>query len=108
MLNLAGSEAIEREHAFVYASAVHTGEGEQRRLVTRAESREDPECLKRKFHQLCNPQINITMERHMFNSRNQGPDETIESYVSNLKTMQEAANLASLKTILSETDLFVA
>ena len=74
LLNLAGSEAIERERAFVYATAVHAGEGENRRLVTRAESREDPECLKRKFRQLCSPQTNITMERHKFNTRNQRRD----------------------------------
>lgn len=97
LLNLAGSEAIERERAFVYAPAVYAGEGENRRLVTRAESREDPECLKRKFRELCNPQTNITMERHKFNTRNQRPDETIESYVSDLKNKAASCRFGQLK-----------
>ena len=50
LLNLAGSEAIERERSFSYES-----EGE---------NREDPECLKAKFAEICSPQTNITMERH--------------------------------------------
>ncbi|CAI5693955.1 unnamed protein product [Oreochromis niloticus] len=97
LLNLAGSEAIERERAFVYAPTVHAGEGEHRRLVTEAESRGDPECLKRKFRELCNPQTNITMERHKFNTRNQRPDETIESYVSDLKNKAGSCRFGQLK-----------
>ncbi len=50
LLNLAGREAIEREKSFT------CGEDE---------SKEDPECLKRKFAEICNPQANVTMERHM-------------------------------------------
>ena len=46
LLNLAGSEAIERERSFSY-------EGE---------NREDPEYLKAKFSEICSPQTNITME----------------------------------------------
>ena len=49
LLNLAGGEAIEREKSFTY--------GED-------ETKEDLECLKRKFGELCNPQANVTMERH--------------------------------------------
>ena len=40
LLNLAGAEAIERERSFTYEPT---------------ESREDPECLKRKFRDICNP-----------------------------------------------------
>ena len=36
LLNLAGSEAIERERSFVYAPAVYEGEGEARQEVTPA------------------------------------------------------------------------
>lgn len=78
LFNLAGSEAIKRERAFVYAPAVYTGEGEQRRMIAGAESRENPVCLKWKIRELCNPQTNVTMERHKFNMRNQKPGETIE------------------------------
>lgn len=58
LLNLSGPEAIERECSFVYAAEVRAP-GE---ILTPAESREDPECLKRKFCEICNPQQNKTME----------------------------------------------
>ncbi|KAJ8333498.1 hypothetical protein SKAU_G00415060 [Synaphobranchus kaupii] len=68
LLNLAGSEAIERERSFVYTAEVRAP-GDNGALITPAESKEDPECLKKKFWDICNPQTNITMERHKFNTR---------------------------------------
>lgn len=61
LLNLAASEAIERQELFVYAPEekgldVDSAPGP---IVTRAESKEDPECLKRKFQDIFSPQINI-------------------------------------------------
>ncbi|KAJ7996683.1 hypothetical protein DPEC_G00239570 [Dallia pectoralis] len=50
LLNLAGAEAIERERSFVYAAEVRAP-GEEGAVVVPAESREDPECLKRKFRE---------------------------------------------------------
>ena len=47
LLNLAGGEAIEREKSFTYGEA---------------ESKDDPECLKQKFGEMCNPQVNVTMD----------------------------------------------
>lgn len=75
LLNLAGPEAIERERSFVYAAEVRVP-GENGAILTPAESREDPECLNRKFREICNPQQNKTMERHKFYSRNQKQGET--------------------------------
>lgn len=94
---MAGSEAIERERTFVYAPAAYTGEGENRRIITPAESHEDPECLKRKFREICSPQTNITMERHKFNSRNQKPGETIEAYVSDLRNKAQSCRFGDLQ-----------
>ena len=82
LLNLAGGEAIEREKSFTY------GEGE---------SKEDPECLKRKFGELCNPQANVTMERHKFNTRVQQRGESIQSYVSDLKNKASTCEFEDLK-----------
>lgn len=96
LLNLAGSEAIERERAFVYAPAVYAGEGEQRWMIAEAETRENPECIKRKFRELCNPQTNLTMERHKFNMRNQKPSETIEAYVSDLRNKAKTCRFGDL------------
>lgn len=37
------------------------------------------------------------MERHMFNTRNQRPDETIEAYVSDLKNKAKSCRFGELK-----------
>ncbi len=83
LLNLAGSEAIERERTFVYAPAVYTGQGEDRRTIIPAES--------------LFPQTNITMERHKFNSINQKPGETIEAYVSDLRNKAQSCRFGDLQ-----------
>ena len=62
-----------------------------------AESREDPECLKRKFCELCNPQTNITMERHIFFTRNQRQRETVEAYVSDLRNKVKTCRFGDLR-----------
>lgn len=95
LLNLAGPDAIEREKSFVYAAEVREPGGGGRVLVP-AESKEDLECLKKKFREMCNPQTNIMMERHKFNTRNQKVGETIESYVSNLRIKAKSCNFGEL------------
>lgn len=94
LLNLAGPEAIERERSFSYAPAILADNGAD--IVTPAETREDPECLKRKFREICNPETNVTMERHSFNTRNQNPGETIEAYVSTLRNKAKTCNFGAL------------
>lgn len=76
LLNPAGLAAIERERSFVYAGEVREP-GEDGNILVPAESKEEPECLKRKFQEMCNPQTNITTERHKFNTQNQRAGETI-------------------------------
>lgn len=95
LLNIAGPEAIERERSFVYAAEVR-GPGEDAPIITHAESKEDPECLKRKFREMCNPQTNVTMERHKFNTRNQKIGESIESYVSALRIKAKSCTFGNL------------
>ena len=99
LLNLAGSEAIERERSFVYAPAVRGPDvdGQPGPEVTPAESKEDPECLKRKFREICSPQINITMERHKFFTRSQNQGEPIESYVTDLRIKAKPCNFGTLQ-----------
>ena len=38
-----------------------------------------------KFEAYCNPKRNITYERHIFNTRVQGSNETIDAYVTELR-----------------------
>ena len=98
--------------------------GEDDDVVVPAESREDPECLKRKFKEICNPESNVIMERHNFNTRHQKPGETIEAYVSTLRNQAKNCYFGALenelisdrlvcgisgdgvrRTLLKETDL---
>lgn len=95
LLNIAGPEAIERERSFVYAAEVR-GPGVDAPIITHAESKEDPECLKRKYREMCNPQTNVTMERHKFNTRNQNVSEPIESYVSALRIKAKSCKFGNL------------
>jgi hypothetical protein len=69
LLNLAREQAIEVFNTFTFE------EGEKD---------DDPEVLMRKFEDYCNPKRNITYERHLFNTRGQGANETIDAYVTEL------------------------
>ena len=95
LLNLAGAEAIERERSFVYAAEVRAP-GEDGAVIVPAESRENPECLKRKFREVCNPQHNTTMERHKFHSRHQKQGETIESYITDVRIKARSCHFGDL------------
>ncbi|CAI5639180.1 unnamed protein product [Oreochromis niloticus] len=95
LLNIAGLDAIERERSFVYAPAVRAA-GADGEILTAAESREDPECLKAKFREICNPQHNRTMERYRFHTRNQKPGETLESFISDLKIKAKCCHFGDL------------
>uniref|UniRef100_A0AAV2LFE8 Polyprotein n=1 Tax=Knipowitschia caucasica TaxID=637954 RepID=A0AAV2LFE8_KNICA len=99
LLNLAGSEAIERERSFVYTPAVRGPDVDDApgHIITPAESKEDPECLKRKFRAICSPRINIIVERHKFNARFQNQGETFESYVTDLKIKAKSCNFGPLQ-----------
>ena len=94
LLNLAGTEAIERERSFTYSPAVLSVDNV---VITPAESREDPECLKKKFRDICSPVTNVIMERHNFNTRYQKPGETTEAYVSTLRNQAKTCNFGTLQ-----------
>lgn len=99
LLNLAGSEAIERERSFVYAPAVRGPDVDDAPgpIITPAESKENPECLKRKFRAICSPRINIIVERHKFNTRFQNQGEPFESYVTDLRIKSKSCNFGTLQ-----------
>lgn len=52
--------------------------------------------MKRKFKEICDPQTNITMERHKFNTRNQKSGESIEAYVSDLRNKARSCKFDAL------------
>jgi len=94
LLNLAGSEAIERERSFVYKPAVLNEDGA---VVMPGESREDPEVLKKKFKEVCDPRTNVTIERYNFNKRDQRPGESFQAYVAELRNKASSCQYGELK-----------
>ncbi len=93
LLNIAGKEAIEKARSFEYKAAVV---GEDGQVITPAESKENLAVLKQKFKDLCQPQRNITMERYTFNTRSQAPNESIQSYIADLKTLANSCEFGPL------------
>ena len=52
------------------------------------------EPLIKKFEQYCTPKKNVTFERHVFNTRSQGPGEIIDSYVTELRKLAKSSKIA--------------
>ena len=96
LLNLAGPDAIERERAFTYRPQRADPDGEANAQLP-AETREDPECLKQKFREICNPRTNVILERYRFNTRTQQSSETLQAYLSDLKNKANSCAYGDLK-----------
>lgn len=103
LLNLAGPEAIKRAKNFDYKPEIKEGD----EVIHAAESKEDVECLLRKFRELCNPQSNVSMERHLFFTRNQKPGETVDTYINDLKQKARSCEFGTLNDDLVR-DKFVS
>ena len=61
LLNLAGKEAMDKAMTLEYKPEVKNDNDE---VATPAESKEDPEILKKKSRELCEPETNVTIERN--------------------------------------------
>lgn len=83
LLNLAGSEAIEKARGFTYLPQRPNPANPEAQLP--AETKYEVETLKRKFKEICNPLTNVILERHRFNTRNQGENEPFAQFYSDLK-----------------------
>ena len=92
LLNLAGEQAIEVFNTFTFE------EGEKD---------DDPEVLMRKFEDYCNPKRNITYERHLFNTRGQGANETIDAYVTELRLQAKNCEFGALCNELTRDRIVV-
>ena len=49
------------------------------------------------FKEYCSPKKNITWERHKFNTRNQGKNESIDQYVNELRILASTCEFETLK-----------
>ena len=84
-LHVAGPEALEVYNTFTW------DEDNDKSKVDK---------ISEKFDQYCNPRKNITWERHKFNTRNQQPGESVDQYVTDLKTKTQTCEFAQLKDSL--------
>ena len=93
LLNLAGPEAVKRAKNVLYKEEIKNGD----EVIQAAESKENVDDLIKKFRELCNPQSNVSMERHIFFTRDQKPRESIDSYITDLKQKARSCELANLQ-----------
>ena len=55
-----------------------------------------------KFQAYCEPRINIMWERHVFNTCNQEVGETINQYITKLKTKARSCEFGALKSLIQD------
>lgn len=84
-LHVAGPEALEIYNTFSWEN-----EGDERKVTK----------IMEKFQAYCEPRKNITWERHVFNTCNQEVGETIDQYVTKLKTKARSCEFGALKDSL--------
>ena len=81
LLHVAGEEALEIYNTFTWDSD---------------EDENKVNMIMAKFEAYCNPRKNINWERHIFNIRNQQIGETIDQYVTDLKTKVKSCEFGTL------------
>ena len=64
--------------------------------MARPDDKNKVDKIMENFDQYCNPHKNVTWEWHKFNTRNQQPGETIDQYVTDLKTKAQTYEFAEL------------
>lgn len=80
-LNVVGPGALDVYHTFEWEE-----EDDAKKL----------DKIKEKFDAYCNPQKNETYERHVFKSRIQGPSETVDQFVTELRVKAASCNFGTL------------
>ena len=85
LLHVAGPDALEIYNTFSWDT-----EGDENKV----------EKIKERFEGYCNPRKNITWERHVFNTCDQDIGETIDQYVTKLKTKAKSCEFGTLKDSL--------
>lgn len=63
--------------------------------------------LKTAFRTYCNPRKNLTFERHKFLKRDQGESETIDQYVTALRTLASTCEFGELKDSLIKDKIVI-
>ena len=97
LLNLAGQEAIQRSKLFEYQPEVRNANDQ---ITQAAETKEQVDVLITKFRELCNPQKNVSMERHIFFTRDQKQGESMNAYITDLKQKASSCEFEHIKDSL--------
>ena len=84
-LHVAGTDALEIFNTFTWESD---------------DDKSKVDKITEKFDEYCNPRKNVTWERHKFNTRNKQVGESIDQYVTDLKTKAQMCEFANLKDSL--------
>ena len=85
LLNCIGSDALDVYDAFVFETQ---------------EQGKDIDVILQKFEQYCIGETNETYERYRFNKRDQNEHETIDAYVTSLRTLAKTCNFGQLENDL--------
>ena len=56
--------------------------------------------MTQQFDEHCNPKVNETVERYRFFTRDQGSDENVESYLTDLKMLASSCNFGDIRDSL--------
>jgi hypothetical protein len=110
-LNLAGTEAMQREKSFTYKEAipaVPAANGNPAIPEVPGESRYCLKDLKAKFLEICEPRCNVIMERHAFNSRRQEPGESFNTFYSDLRVLAQTCAFDDLRDDLIRDRIVMA
>jgi hypothetical protein len=82
LLHVAGFEALEVYNTFQWDTA-----GDDVKV----------DKIMEKFERYCNPRKNLTLDKHSFFTRNQQEDETVDTYVTELRNKASRCKFADLK-----------
>jgi len=93
-LHVVGPEAVEVYHTFTWT------EGECGEHCDRANDFHTYACMIHKFDQYCEPRKNVTIERHVFFTRNQRAGETFDVFLTDLKLKAKSCEFEQLKDSL--------
>jgi hypothetical protein len=81
LLHVAGPEALKIYNAFTWDEEA---------------DKDKVDKIMEKFEAYCTPRKNVTWDRHVFNSRNQRPGETIDQYVTDLRSKAAQCEFGTL------------
>lgn len=85
LLHVIGPEAIEIFNTFLWTEA--GDEADDNKKVDKGLA---------KFEKYCSPKKNVVVERHIFNTRKQGPSEKVDTFIADLRFLAKSCEFENL------------